>query len=134
AASPSRWPTCAISACSASRGASEHRRRRQGADGRSEPRGEQSDVGLTGRMPSGWPPASDGSPFGLHSLPYGVFAGPGEEPARAGVAIGDHVLDLPAALAAADPSGGAHLIGAFRQPSLNAFLASGPPVWAEMRE
>ena len=55
-------------------------------------------------------------------LPYGVFSGPGQGP-RVGVAIGDHVLDLAAALD--DP--------VFGEPTLNRFLAQGRPRWREVR-
>ncbi len=60
-------------------------------------------------------------------LPYGVFALPGQSP-RVGVAIGDRVLDVGAALARGevDPA-------VFAQPSLNAFLATGPEAWAWTR-
>ena len=60
-------------------------------------------------------------------LPYGVFALPGQAP-RVGVAIGDQVLDLAAALA-----GGEVDPASFAQPSLNAFLAQGPEVWTATR-
>ena len=60
-------------------------------------------------------------------LPYGVFSLPGQSP-RVGVAIGDRVLDVGAALAhgEVDPA-------VFAQPSLNAFLATGPQAWAWTR-
>jgi fumarylacetoacetase len=68
--------------------------------------------------------------FGVANLPYGVFRRAGEEP-RVGVRYGDGVLDL-AALAADglldDPA------GALAEPSLNAFMALGPPAWAAMRD
>ena len=60
-------------------------------------------------------------------LPYGVFSLPGEAP-RVGVAIGNRVLDLAAAL----PSGDVDP-AQFARPSLNAFLASGPEAWASTR-
>ena len=60
-------------------------------------------------------------------LPYGVFSLPGQAP-RVGVAIGERVLDVGAALAGGevDPAD-------FAQPSLNAFLARGPEAWAATR-
>jgi fumarylacetoacetase len=60
-------------------------------------------------------------------LPYGVFSPHGQAP-RVGVAIGDDVLDLGAAL-----PGGAVDPADFAQPSLNAFLARGPEAWASTR-
>ena len=81
-----------------------------------------------------WVPVPDGSPFGLANLPYGVFTGGGSNRPRVGVAIGDHVLDLPAALAAAQPGAATSLVEAFGQPSLNEFLATGPDTWAAARE
>ncbi|MFF7309115.1 fumarylacetoacetate hydrolase family protein [Streptomyces sp. NPDC008137] len=61
--------------------------------------------------------------FGTRTLPYGVFRPPGLPP-RVGVAVGELVLDL------------THLIGSpdeFAQPSLNAFLTTGPERWKEVR-
>jgi fumarylacetoacetase len=67
--------------------------------------------------------------FGLANLPYGVFRAGGGEP-RVGVRYGFRVLDL-AALARGglldDPG------GVFARPSLNAFMAAGPAVWASTR-
>ena len=60
-------------------------------------------------------------------LPYGVFSRPGQAP-RIGVAVGERVLDVGAALphGDVDPAD-------FAQPSLNAFLARGPEAWASTR-
>ncbi|MGD0685414.1 MAG: fumarylacetoacetase [Streptosporangiaceae bacterium] len=69
-------------------------------------------------------------PFGLETLPYGSFSTsdrPGE--LRAGVAIGDYVLDLSAATARL-LSGRAHL---FSSGKLDAFLAAGDGAWAHVR-
>ena len=65
-------------------------------------------------------PADTG--FGLTNLPYGVFSTAGTAP-RTGVAIGDRVLDLPAAT-----GDDVHATG-----TLNAFLARGPQAWAALR-
>jgi fumarylacetoacetase len=74
------------------------------------------------------------SHFSLQNLPYGIFR-PQEGPARAGVAIGDLVLDL----AALEEAGyfralnfGARPI--FSGDSLNAFLALGRSAWRQTRE
>ncbi|WP_166351281.1 fumarylacetoacetase [Phytoactinopolyspora limicola] len=69
-----------------------------------------------------WAPVPADSGFGLANLPYGVFAPPGEPP-RCGVRIGDHVLDLAAALGD----------DGFAAPSLNAFLARGRTAWTQTR-
>ena len=77
-------------------------------------------------------PADSG--FGLHNLPYGVFSRDGE-PARVGVRLGEHVVDLAAlethGLVAAAGAGRAPV---FQQPALNAFMALGPDAWAAVRE
>jgi fumarylacetoacetase len=72
--------------------------------------------------PESWVPVPAGSPFPMTNLPYGVFSRAGE-PARVGVAIGDHVLDLAPAL-------GEEL---FASASLNPFLARGRRTWSETR-
>lgn len=44
-----------------------------------------------------WVESANGHPdFPVQNLPFGMFSDPGEQP-RAGVAIGDHILDLRAA-------------------------------------
>jgi fumarylacetoacetase len=67
-------------------------------------------------------------PFGLETLPYGVFSRSGEA-ARVGVRIHDEVLDL-AALAEALGRADAEV---FARPSLNALMALGPDRWGEIR-
>ncbi len=78
-----------------------------------------------------WVPVPEGSHFPVQNLPYGVFTRPGEprQAARAGVAIGDQVLDL-AGLARAGLLREQHW---FAAPSLNRFLAAGPDAWAPTR-
>jgi len=68
--------------------------------------------------------------FPVQNLPYGVFHRAGEAP-RAGVAIGDQILDLAAARRAglidgraADTCGG---------PTLNRLMALGPADWSRLR-
>jgi fumarylacetoacetase len=87
---------------------------------------------VAGTAPTSWVPGADGGPFGLATLPYGVFtrrapAPPG--PPAVGVRIGDHVLDV-GALAAADGLVAAAELAA---PTLDPFLALGPPAWREAR-
>jgi fumarylacetoacetase len=69
-------------------------------------------------------------PFGLGALPYGSFTTV-DRPAepRAGVAIGDHVLDLSAAAARLLPG----RAGLFESGKLDAFLAAGDGAWAQVR-
>ncbi len=74
------------------------------------------------------------SQFPLENLPYGIFR-PNDGRARAGVAIGDQVLDL-AALEEAGHLRAAEL-GAqpvFQESTLNNFLALGRPAWVKVRE
>jgi fumarylacetoacetase len=71
-----------------------------------------------------WLDVPPDSLFGLANLPYGVFSADGASGApRAGVRIGDSVLDLARALA--DP--------VFAEPSLNAFMAQGRDRWSDVR-
>jgi len=67
-----------------------------------------------------------GCEFPIQNLPFGVFRRKGSKEApRAGVAIGDQVLDL----------AGAKLGGAAcRQPTLNALAAAGRPAWKALRK
>ncbi len=75
-----------------------------------------------------WVEIPERSPFPATNLPYGVFSYDGEAP-RVGVALGDDVLDL-APLAAAEGLDGGHV---FEAPSLNPFMALGPPAWRAVR-
>ncbi|HVH84729.1 MAG TPA: hypothetical protein VM713_10480, partial [Steroidobacteraceae bacterium] len=73
------------------------------------------------------------SPFPIQNLPYGMFSTPNHAASRAGVAIGDYVLDL-AALENAGllriVPGGSRI---FDRPALNAFIALGPATWTRVR-
>lgn len=80
-------------------------------------------------MTTSWVPAADKSGFPLQNLPYGIFSRRGELP-RVGVAIGDQVLDL-SVLAARGVLPGCRWSAS---GTLNAFLATGPRVWREVRE
>ncbi len=82
-----------------------------------------------------WVPVPPESHFPIQNLPYGIFRPrPGDLP-RAGVAIGDHVLDL-GALESAGLLDTPALRGrgAFGQPALNDFMALGRRAWREARE
>ena len=80
------------------------------------------------------PVAPDGH-FPIQNLPFGVFELPGNAP-RAGVAIGDQVLDL-AALetegAFRDVPGFGGSDNVFHHDALNPFLALGRPTWRGVR-
>jgi fumarylacetoacetase len=73
------------------------------------------------------------SGFPIQNLPYGVFSTASDSRPRVGVAIGDYVLDL----AAIEESGLIPRMSAqsvFRQPSLNALMASGGYSWSIVRK
>ena len=73
-----------------------------------------------------WAPVPDGSPFGVHALPYGVFST--EENARIpGVRIGDHALAL---RFLEPPETVADLV---LGDSLDPLLAAGPVAWTAVR-
>jgi len=67
-------------------------------------------------------------PFGLATLPYGVFSAGGRQPS-VGVRIGDQVLDL---AGAAEASSYPHP-DLFATSSLNALMSRGPETWSEVR-
>jgi fumarylacetoacetase len=75
-----------------------------------------------------WVDGAATSPYGVQTLPYGVFRH-GRTEARVGVRIGAYVLDL----AAVAERGFVDVGAAFRSPSLNAFMALGRPVWDATR-
>jgi fumarylacetoacetase len=74
-----------------------------------------------------WVPI-DGSPYGVHALPYGVFVRDDGRP-TIGARIGDLVLDL----AWAEDLRLVEAGGTLRRPTLNAFMAAGRPVWDRVR-
>ena len=75
------------------------------------------------------------SDFSIHNLPYGIFSdakdGAGNNNRRAGVAIGEQVLDL----SVLEAEGLLSLAGGpyFDQPTLNAFIDSGRGNWTKAR-
>ena len=75
--------------------------------------------------------ASD-SDFSIHNLPYGIFSDTVDGKRRAGVAIGEQVLDLSVLEAEGLLSldGGSY----FDQPTLNAFINSGRDNWTKARK
>lgn len=68
-------------------------------------------------------------PFGLHTLPYGVFTDAAHPRPCIGVAVGEAILDLTAASAALLPEHAA----LFRGGNLDALLAAGRATWATIR-
>ena len=74
------------------------------------------------------------SHFPIQNLPFGIFK-PAQGPARAGVAIGDFVLDL-SVLEELGHFRSAAFQGraVFSEEALNAFLALGRPAWRKARE
>jgi fumarylacetoacetase len=69
-------------------------------------------------------------PFGLQTLPYGVFSTATRPDRRVGVRIGNRVLDA----AAAAEQAGMESAETWACTSLNRFLARGPRAWAAARE
>ncbi|MGH3693390.1 MAG: fumarylacetoacetase [Pseudonocardiaceae bacterium] len=68
-------------------------------------------------------------PFGLHTLPFGVFTDAAGGQPRVGVAVGEAILDLTAASATLLPEHAALFGGG----TLDALLAAGPRVWSTVR-
>ncbi|VVE28429.1 fumarylacetoacetase [Pandoraea iniqua] len=88
-------------------------------------------------LPQSWVASANtgATDFPLQNLPYGVFSTQAQPTPRVGVAIGDQVLDL-AALEAAGlltPAISGNSAQVFAQPSINAFVALGRPVWQATR-
>ena len=73
-----------------------------------------------------WVPGADDHPeFPIQNLPFGIFSPQGKPP-QAGIAIGDHILDLAACNILGLFEGDAlHATEAASGGSLNAFLALG---------
>src|SRR6478672_4920401 len=76
-----------------------------------------------------WVESSEGSDFPIENLPLGVFS-VGERRRRAGVAIGDYVLDLIGIADLLDE----RWMEDLSQPVLNAWLARGPDAQRDLRE
>ena len=72
------------------------------------------------------------SDFSIHNLPYGIFSDTADGKRRAGVAIGEQVLDL----AVIEAAGLLSLDGGpyFDKPTLNAFIDSGRNNWTQARK
>ena len=74
---------------------------------------------------------ADDSDFSIHNLPYGIFSETKEGKRRAGIAIGDQVLDL----SVLEEAGLLQLAGGpyFDKPTLNSFIESGRENWTTTR-
>ena len=74
---------------------------------------------------------ADDSDFSIHNLPYGIFSETKEGKRRAGIAIGDQVLDL----CVLEEAGLLQLAGGpyFDKPTLNSFIESGRENWTATR-
>jgi fumarylacetoacetase len=76
-----------------------------------------------------WVESAQGSDFPVENLPLGIFS-VGEGARRAGVAIGNYVLDLIGVSDLLDPE----WLDGLSQPVLNSWLARGPQAQRELRE
>ncbi|MGH3864907.1 MAG: fumarylacetoacetase [Pseudonocardiaceae bacterium] len=76
-----------------------------------------------------WAGVATDHPFGLHTLPYGVFTDATHPQPRIGVALGETILDLTAASAALLPEHAP----LFRGGNLDALLAAGRRTWSAIR-
>ncbi|MBL7828131.1 MAG: fumarylacetoacetase [Saprospiraceae bacterium] len=73
------------------------------------------------------------SDFSIHNLPFGVFQPSVDASARAGIAIGDHIVDLAAAATAGLFGKRRFFRQIFEQTTLNDFIALGKPVTNKVR-
>ncbi|WKN33311.1 fumarylacetoacetase [Porifericola rhodea] len=82
---------------------------------------------------SPWLPIPEKSDFSIYNLPYGVFSTPTRRP-RVGVAIGEQIIDMAALTARGKFHDLKIPLQVFEQPSLNAFMSLGKPVWKAVRQ
>ena len=80
-----------------------------------------------------WLPVPRDSDFTVHNLPFGIFSVDGGTP-RAGVAIGDQIIDLTDVHEAGLFEGLSIDADALRYASLNAFISHGKTVTSQVRE
>lgn len=79
-----------------------------------------------------WLPIPADSDFSLYNLPFGIFH-TGDGKARAGIAIGDHIVDLATAADAGLFGKRRFFKKIFGQNTLNDFIALGKPVTSRIR-
>lgn len=72
------------------------------------------------------------SDFTLHNIPFGIFSTGSRK--RAGIAIGEQVLDLAALYRSGLMDGLGLTDGVFDRPVLNDYMALGKPVWTATRK
>lgn len=80
-----------------------------------------------------WVPLPPLTDFTLANLPYGIFSLPGENP-RAGIALGDLIIDLPALERLGYLQGLGLPEGIFEQATWNPFIALGALTWKNLRK
>ncbi|HND89910.1 MAG TPA: fumarylacetoacetase, partial [Saprospiraceae bacterium] len=80
-----------------------------------------------------WLSISPQSDFSPHNLPFGIFRPEGAGSPRAGIAIGDHIVDLSAAAAEGLFGKRRFFSQIFSQDTLNEFIALGKPVTNRVR-
>ncbi len=79
-----------------------------------------------------WVETAQGSDFPIQNLPWGIFSDPSNPAPRAGIRIGDRVLDV--ALLQEEGLLQPELPGGvFRASALNGFMALGPAAWSVTR-
>jgi fumarylacetoacetase len=81
---------------------------------------------------SSWVESAQGSDFPIQNLPWGIFSDPSNAAPRAGIRIGDSVLDV-ATLQDAGLLQPELPAGIFRAPALNGFIEFGPAAWSATR-
>lgn len=87
---------------------------------------------MTDKTLASWLPIPADSDFSLHNLPYGIFHTSDQKP-RAGIAIGDHIVDLLAATEAGLFGKKRLFRGIFSQNTLNDFIALGKTATGRVR-
>lgn len=85
------------------------------------------------RTLSSWLPIAADSDFSLYNLPFGVFH-TGDGKARAGIAVGDHIVDLATAAEAGLFGKRRFFKKIFEQTTLNEFIALGKPATSRVRK
>lgn len=88
------------------------------------------------RILTSWLPVPADSDFSIYNLPFGIFHtgdSDGNRNARAGIAIGDHIVDLAAAAEAGLFGKRRFFKKIFEQNTLNDFIALGKPVTNRIR-
>ncbi len=81
-----------------------------------------------------WLPIPADSDFSIHNLPFGIFKPTPESTPRAGIAIGDHIVDLAAAAAAGLFGKRRFFQKIFEKNTLNEFIALGKPTTNRVRK